>query len=80
MVLFSFGTNVHPSGLTAEKKTIFLNTFRKLKEIVLWKYDGKDLENVPGNVIIRKWYQQNDILGENLNSLNRFIKLNDSRT
>ncbi|KAI4466758.1 UDP-glucosyltransferase [Holotrichia oblita] len=63
VIFFSFGTNIHPSGLSPEKKKIFLNTFGKLKEIILWKYDGDDLEDVPKNVIIKKWYQQNDILG-----------------
>ncbi|GJQ80790.1 hypothetical protein Trydic_g9381 [Trypoxylus dichotomus] len=63
VIYFSFGTNVLPSALTQEKKNIFLNTFSKLKEVVLWKYDGDDLKNIPKNVIIRKWYSQNDILG-----------------
>lgn len=78
VIYFSFGTNVEPSSLSAEKKNIFLKTFSKLKQIVLWKYDSDDLENVPDNVVIRKWYFQNNILGKRLISFRFSIKFFDN--
>ncbi|KAI4466726.1 UDP-glucosyltransferase [Holotrichia oblita] len=62
VIYFSFGTNVQPSWLTMETKMIFLEAFRKLKQTVLWKYNGDDLKVVPKNVIIKKWFPQTDIL------------------
>lgn len=47
-----------------DTKNKFLNAFSKLKETVLWKYTGDDLVGASKNVIIRKWYPQNDILGK----------------
>ncbi|KAK9745647.1 UDP-glucoronosyl and UDP-glucosyl transferase [Popillia japonica] len=53
---------VHSSALPMEKKKMFLEAFSKLDEIVLWKYEGDDLVDVPKNVIIRKFFAQNNIL------------------
>lgn len=33
-----------------------------MKQRVIWKFDGESFENVPENVLIRKWLPQNDIL------------------
>lgn len=41
---------------------LFLETFKGLKQRVLWKFENESLSNVPSNVIIRKWLPQNDIL------------------
>lgn len=45
-----------------EKLNAFLSAFGKLKQKVLWKYEDESLENLPPNVMIRKWLPQNDIL------------------
>lgn len=39
-----------------------LDSFRNLKQNVLWKFEDESLTNVPSNVFIRKWMPQNDIL------------------
>ncbi|GJQ80787.1 hypothetical protein Trydic_g9378 [Trypoxylus dichotomus] len=62
VIFFSLGTNVKSTWLTAETKKSILLAFRKLKQIVLWKYDGEDLKGIPENVIIEKWFSQNEIL------------------
>ncbi|KAI4466757.1 UDP-glucosyltransferase [Holotrichia oblita] len=62
VIYFSLGTIVRSSALPVEKKKMFLEVFSKLNQIVLWKYEGDDLEDVPKNVIIRKFFSQNNIL------------------
>lgn len=39
-----------------------LETFRKLKQNVLWKFEDESLNDIPKNVMIRKWLPQTDIL------------------
>lgn len=63
VVYVNFGTNVQSSELPMEKKNAFLNVFRKLKEVVIWKWEESNLENKPDNVIIRKWLPQKEIFG-----------------
>lgn len=41
---------------------IVSDTFQRLKQRVLWKYEDDLLVNCPSNVLIRKWMPQNDIL------------------
>lgn len=38
------------------------DTFKKLKQRVLWKYEDDSLADIPSNVMIRKWMPQNDVL------------------
>ncbi|GJQ80789.1 hypothetical protein Trydic_g9380 [Trypoxylus dichotomus] len=62
VIFFSLGTNIQLSWWSLETRKKFVDAFAKLKETVLWKYGGDDLTELPKNVIIRKWYPQNDIL------------------
>lgn len=48
--------------LPVDKKNAFLNVFRRLKLSVLWKWEDDQLENKPDNVVIRKWFPQNEVL------------------
>lgn len=38
-----------------------IDTFKRLKQRIIWKYD-EELNDVPSNVLVRKWLPQNDIL------------------
>lgn len=38
------------------------DSFRQLKQRVIWKYENETLPDLPSNVMIRKWLPQNDIL------------------
>jgi glucuronosyltransferase len=45
-----------------EKLNEILKAFKSLKEIILWKYEGDIPAELPENVIVRKWFPQNDVL------------------
>lgn len=45
-----------------EKLYSYIETFRQLKQKVLWKFENDTIPNLPSNVMIRKWLPQNDIL------------------
>ncbi|XP_072375320.1 UDP-glucosyltransferase 2-like [Diabrotica undecimpunctata] len=61
VILFSLGTNVKSSLLSEDKRKAILGALGKLKQTVLWKFEA-DLENIPKNVIIKKWFPQRDLL------------------
>lgn len=69
IIYFALGTNLPSHVLTNNQVEIILKVFAKLHHLVLWKYNGKLSNNVPENVIIRKWFQQNDILGHSKTKL-----------
>ena len=60
--MFSLGTNVRSDMLDKTTQKSLIQAFSKLSETVIWKFES-ELDNVPKNVIIRKWLPQNDILG-----------------
>ncbi|KAJ8940067.1 hypothetical protein NQ314_010901 [Rhamnusium bicolor] len=62
VILFSLGSNIRSDKLQNQTKQTLVNAFSKLKQTVLWKFES-NFENIPTNVIIRKWLPQNDILG-----------------
>lgn len=45
-----------------EKIDAFVETFRALKQKVLWKFENDSMANMPPNVMVRKWLPQSDIL------------------
>lgn len=61
-IYFSLGSNIKSSFLSAERLAMFLETFKKLPYIVLWKYES-DLLDQPNNVITREWLPQHAVLG-----------------
>ena len=62
VVYVSFGSTVKPSEMPAERKKVFLDTFRQLKYPVIWKWDEDDIQNLPPNVKLSKWLPQQDLL------------------
>nr|WHM27964.1 UDP-glycosyltransferase family 467 member A3 [Frankliniella occidentalis] len=63
-VYMSFGTNVRSAALSKDKRNAILRAFGRIKQRVLWKYEGDDiLDKLPRNVRVAKWLPQNDILG-----------------
>jgi len=48
--------------MSQEKLNVFLETFRKIKYPVIWKWDEDNIPNLPSNVILKKWLPQQDLL------------------
>ncbi|KAK8721970.1 hypothetical protein OTU49_012402 [Cherax quadricarinatus] len=63
VIYFSLGSFTKFTNIPVQYRDVFVQAFRRLPQRVIWKYDG-DLEDVPDNVMIRKWLPQQDILGE----------------
>ncbi|RZC32879.1 UDP-glucuronosyltransferase 2C1-like, partial [Asbolus verrucosus] len=61
VVLFSMGSNLKSKDLTPETRKAILQSFSKIKQKVLWKFET-DLPEAPKNVKIMKWLPQQDIL------------------
>lgn len=62
VIYFSMGSHVKSKNFSPERKQLFLDVFRKLPVKVLWKYE-EELPGQPSNVFIKKWFPQQDILG-----------------
>lgn len=63
VVYFSLGSVVKSSSMPKETVALFLSELSKIEQTVLWKWESDELPQLPKNVIIRKWFPQNDILG-----------------
>ncbi|KAL4121567.1 hypothetical protein QTP88_014054 [Uroleucon formosanum] len=61
-IYFSFGSNIKMSDLKEHDVQTFVESFRKLKQIVLWKWENGTIANLPDNVYINKWFPQQYIL------------------
>ncbi|CAH2095520.1 unnamed protein product [Euphydryas editha] len=61
VIYFSMGSNLRSMDMTDHMKNSLLTMFGKLKQIVIWKFEG-DLDNVPVNVHLVKWAPQQSIL------------------
>lgn len=64
VIFFSLGSFFKSVTLPEKNKHDILNVFGKLKEKVLWKFEDDTLGALPQNVIVRKWFPQQDILGK----------------
>ncbi|XP_055312528.1 UDP-glucosyltransferase 2-like isoform X2 [Sitodiplosis mosellana] len=62
VIFFSLGSVVNASKMPKAKLNVFLETFSQLKQRVIWKFEDESIENLPENVIVRKWLPQNDLL------------------
>lgn len=62
VIYFSLGSYMQSSQMPPEKMKIFLNTFKKLKQTILWKFEDNNIPELPSNVHVQKWMPQTDIL------------------
>ncbi|XP_037945448.1 UDP-glycosyltransferase UGT5-like [Teleopsis dalmanni] len=62
VIYFSMGSNLQSKNLPMEKRKAILETFRGIKQRVLWKFEDSKLADKPDNVFIKDWYPQDDIL------------------
>ncbi|XP_055851746.1 UDP-glucosyltransferase 2 [Episyrphus balteatus] len=62
VIYFSLGSYMKSTDMPADKIQIIINAFSQLNQSVLWKYEDESIQNLPKNVMIKKWMPQNDIL------------------
>ncbi|XP_039439844.1 UDP-glycosyltransferase UGT5-like [Culex pipiens pallens] len=62
VIYFSLGAYLQSSEIPPAKRATLLKVFSNLKQRVIWKFETDTIEDVPKNVMIRKWAPQNDIL------------------
>ncbi|XP_065361634.1 UDP-glucosyltransferase 2-like [Calliphora vicina] len=61
-IYFSMGSNLKSKDIPPETLKVFLDTFRELKQKVLWKFEDESMPNKPHNVFIKSWYPQPSVL------------------
>lgn len=62
VVYFSLGSVLKPSKMPRETVSFLLSELAKVEQTVLLKWEGDGPSDLPGNIIVRKWFPQNDIL------------------
>ncbi|GAB0093836.1 hypothetical protein DMENIID0001_090180 [Sergentomyia squamirostris] len=62
VIYFSMGSTVLSVDMPQERRDALLKAFSKLPMKVMWKWEDDYLPGKPDNVLIRKWFPQNDIL------------------
>ncbi|XP_052739545.1 uncharacterized protein LOC112058476 [Bicyclus anynana] len=63
VVLFSLGSHVKTMSMPKYKEQIFINALSKLKQRVIWKYEGSGEEGTYiGNILRVKWLPQYELL------------------
>ena len=62
-IFFSMGSFLQGSTMPEKYRQIFIRTFAKLKQRVLWKWETETMADLPPNVKLSKWLPQQDVLG-----------------
>lgn len=63
-VFFSLGATVPCSSLKNGTIHEIIQAFAKLPFNVLWKFEEDEMLNLPTNVLVRKFFPQQDLLGK----------------
>ncbi|KAF5307254.1 hypothetical protein FQR65_LT06970 [Abscondita terminalis] len=61
-IYFSLGSNVESRDMSNEILRSILKAFEELPYTILWKFEHDNLQNIPDNVVISKWFPQQDVL------------------
>ncbi|CAH2108579.1 unnamed protein product [Euphydryas editha] len=63
VILFSFGSHIKTKSLPKYREEIFVNALSKLKQRVIWKYEGSGEEGtLAGNILRVNWLPQYELL------------------
>lgn len=62
VIYFTFGSVIKMSTLPDHIKKSFKEALAKLPQRILWKYEDDQVEDMPKNVMTKKWFPQRDIL------------------
>ncbi|XP_075214912.1 UDP-glucosyltransferase 2-like [Lycorma delicatula] len=61
-IYFSFGSVFKSASMEKHMLDAFLKAFSKLPQLIIWKFE-EEIDNIPPNLIIKKWWPQRDIFG-----------------
>ncbi|KAG5880367.1 hypothetical protein JTB14_029493 [Gonioctena quinquepunctata] len=62
VIYFSMGSFLKSKMLPVEVRNTILRVFGRRKEKILWKWEDEALPGQPLNVLVKKWFPQQDIL------------------
>ena len=62
VIFLSFGSSIRPSQMSPSQVSVFLETFARLNQTVIWKWDGEEMAGLPSNVVLQSWLPQQDLL------------------
>lgn len=62
VILFTMGSILNGTNWPIDKRDAFVRAFGKLGQKVLWKYENDTIPNNPGNIMVKSWLPQRDIL------------------
>lgn len=62
VVYFSMGSNLKPSKIPKDKLNGIYSALTKLKQKVLWKWDEPEFFGKNDQILVSKWFPQDDIL------------------
>jgi glucuronosyltransferase len=62
VIYVSFGSVVRASHMSDDRRKMFLNVFKGLKQKILWKWETEEMEDKPDNVLLSKWLPQQKVL------------------
>jgi len=68
-VIISLGTNVNWKSIGVDKLKAVIQALSKLNQRVIWKLEIELSFQVPNNIMVVKWLQQNGILSTSHNLL-----------
>lgn len=64
MIYFSFGSVINMADLPKHVIRIFIESFKKVQQVVLWKWENGTIDDLPKNVYIAKWFPQQYVLSK----------------
>ncbi|XP_058453405.1 UDP-glucosyltransferase 2-like [Malaya genurostris] len=62
VIVISWGSVLKASTLPAVKRDAIISALRRLPFKVLWKWEDDNLQDLPKNVVLKKWLPQRDVL------------------
>lgn len=63
VVLFSLGSFLKGEDFGTEHRQKFVDAFGRMKQRVLWRWDGPEIPGLSSNVKLMQWVPQQDVLG-----------------
>lgn len=62
VIYMSLGAFVQSSEMPRKTMDAILQTFSRLPQRVIWKFETDDMLSLPSNIMVQKWMPQSDIL------------------